>query len=170
MKRLVVGMLAAGLLAAACRVAPADVFLLTNGGRVEGEWINRDEPHRKTYVIGLPSGGQITFQNAQVKQVVEARPTSWNMKKSARNIRTRPRPMEAGPMVPGASAFCAAKEGPAGRHRVGPQSRRRPACLGLRAHQGRVGQWKRRRWPPRATSATRAVGRRARDRVAREQT
>ena len=62
-------------------LAPADVFLLTNGGRIEGEWINRDEPHRKTYVIGLLSGGQITLQNAQVKQVVEVRPDELEYEK-----------------------------------------------------------------------------------------
>ena len=75
MKRLFVGLIVVGgLLAAGRGAARGDVFLLTNGGRVEGQWLNRDEPQRQNYQIRLSSGGQLTLDNAQVKKVVEARP------------------------------------------------------------------------------------------------
>ena len=91
MKRLFVGLIVVGgLLAAGRGAARGDVFLLTNGGRVEGQWLNRDEPQRQNYQIRLSSGGQLTLDNAQVKKVVERGPTSLNMTRSARSIPTRP--------------------------------------------------------------------------------
>ncbi len=50
--------------------ARADIFLLTNEGRVRGELLNRDESPRKTYVIRTESGGEITLEKSQVKQVL----------------------------------------------------------------------------------------------------
>jgi hypothetical protein len=49
--------------------ARADVFMLTNGGQVKGELVNRDESPRKTYVVRT-AGGQITFDKSQVKEVI----------------------------------------------------------------------------------------------------
>ncbi len=55
-----------GLLAAPAR---AEIFMLHDGGKVRGEWVNRDESPRKNYVIKTASGGQITLDTAQVKTV-----------------------------------------------------------------------------------------------------
>jgi len=49
----------------------AAVFLLVNGGQIEGEWVNRDEKQRQTYVVRTKRGGVITLANAQVDEVVE---------------------------------------------------------------------------------------------------
>lgn len=49
----------------------AAVFLLVNGGQIEGEWVNRDEKQRQTYVVRTEHGGVITVANAQVDEVVE---------------------------------------------------------------------------------------------------
>ena len=74
MKRLFVGLMILGGLLAGRVAARGEVFLLTNGGRVEGQWLNRDEHQRQNYQIRLSSGGQLTLENAQVKKVVEPRP------------------------------------------------------------------------------------------------
>lgn len=50
--------------------AQAEVFVLTNGGRIEGEWLNRDESPRKTYVLQSSLGGQLTLAKNQVERVV----------------------------------------------------------------------------------------------------
>lgn len=56
------------------RPVAADVFILASGGRVEGELLNGDEKPRKSYTIKLASGGQISLESSQVKQVITARP------------------------------------------------------------------------------------------------
>lgn len=55
-------------------VLARELFLLENGGQIEGELINRDEKPRKTYVIKTSSGAQITLERSQVKKVVHRRP------------------------------------------------------------------------------------------------
>jgi hypothetical protein len=52
--------------------AAAKVFVLSSGGRLEGELVNPDEKPRETYVIKLDKGGQITLKADQVEQVLEA--------------------------------------------------------------------------------------------------
>jgi hypothetical protein len=75
MKRSVlIAALAAMALLASLRGARAETFVLRNGGRLEGELVNPDERPRKTYVIKLSSGGQVTFQVGQVEKVVSTRP------------------------------------------------------------------------------------------------
>ena len=49
----------------------AAVFLLVSGGQIEGEWLNRNEKQRQTYVVRMDSGGVITLGNAQVDEVLE---------------------------------------------------------------------------------------------------
>ena len=61
-------------LAMAASPASAEVFRLANGGQIEGEWLNRDEPKPQKYVVGLPSGGKITLEADRVKEVVAQRP------------------------------------------------------------------------------------------------
>jgi hypothetical protein len=55
--------------------APAtDLFVLENGGQIEGELINKDESPRQRYVIKTASGAQVTLDKSQVKKVVRRRP------------------------------------------------------------------------------------------------
>jgi hypothetical protein len=61
-----------------------DVFLLANGGRVEGELLNPEEKPREKYIIRLASGGQVTLAAAQVKEVIAVRPEEEEYQKLAR--------------------------------------------------------------------------------------
>ena len=59
--------------AVTCILAPqvrAEVFLLTHGGRVEGEWRNKDGAPHETYEIETPDGGKITLSASQVAEVI----------------------------------------------------------------------------------------------------
>ncbi len=58
--------LVGSLLAGAGR---ADIFLLEGDGQVRGELVNRDQSPRTTYVIKTASGGEITLEADQVKEV-----------------------------------------------------------------------------------------------------
>lgn len=63
------------VLSVACGLLPlsyarGEVFILTNGGRVEGDFLNREESPRKTYVLQTPLGGQLTLTKSQVERVV----------------------------------------------------------------------------------------------------
>ncbi len=49
------------------------VFVLANGGRVEGEWVNMKHRNVKTYVVKTRSGGQITLDRSQVKGFVRVK-------------------------------------------------------------------------------------------------
>jgi hypothetical protein len=50
-----------------------DVLLLEHGGRVHGQWQNRDKGPEDNYVISLPDGGQLTLSPSQVQRaIVEA--------------------------------------------------------------------------------------------------
>jgi len=55
-------------------VDAAEVFLLTGGGRVTGELLNRDQTPRETYVVCTVGGGQVTLARSQVKRFVALRP------------------------------------------------------------------------------------------------
>jgi hypothetical protein len=55
-------------------IARAEVFLLTNGGRVVGELVNRDETPRKKYVVELEDGGRVTLEASQVETVQRPKP------------------------------------------------------------------------------------------------
>jgi len=50
--------------------ARADIFVLANAGQVRGELVNKDESPRKTYVIRVSNGVEVSLDKAQVKQVV----------------------------------------------------------------------------------------------------
>ena len=54
--------------------ARGEVFVLTGGGRVEGEILNPDESPRRTYAIRTSHGARITLSAAQVKEVLRRRP------------------------------------------------------------------------------------------------
>ena len=49
-------------------------FVLAGGGRVVGELVNADERPRTKYIIKTGSGGQVTLQKSQVKQLLHSRP------------------------------------------------------------------------------------------------
>jgi hypothetical protein len=74
MKRFCIWLLGVVALGAMLRPAAAEVFVLSGGGRIEGELLNPDEKPRQTYVVKLASGGQMTLQAGQVQQVVSVRP------------------------------------------------------------------------------------------------
>ncbi len=61
-------LLVAALAAACPAAARSEVFVLHNGGRVEGELLNPDQSPRKEYVVRLAGGGQVTFDAAMVEQ------------------------------------------------------------------------------------------------------
>lgn len=48
----------------------AEVFVLTTGGRIEGELLNPDEKPRTTYLVKTSSGGMVTLGSKQVEKVV----------------------------------------------------------------------------------------------------
>jgi hypothetical protein len=55
-------------------VAPlygAEVFVLKTGGHIQGDWINRSESPRVTFVMRTAAGGEIAFKADQVEQVIE---------------------------------------------------------------------------------------------------
>lgn len=62
------------LLLAGGFAAGAELFLLTNGGRVTGELLNRDQSPRTTYEVQTAEGARVTFDASQVRRVVHPRP------------------------------------------------------------------------------------------------
>jgi hypothetical protein len=50
--------------------AQGAVFVLSNGGRIEGQLLNPDQQPRQTYVVRTPSGGTVTLGQDQVDQVL----------------------------------------------------------------------------------------------------
>jgi hypothetical protein len=52
----------------------AEVFVLQNGGRIEGELLNPDETPRRSYRVRVADGAEITLSAAQVDQVLHVRP------------------------------------------------------------------------------------------------
>src|SRR5262245_4159533 len=62
-------------LAAAAQVAlgppaRAGLFLLQSGGRVEGEWLNREEQPLREYLVRTPAGLTISIPQDQVREAV----------------------------------------------------------------------------------------------------
>ena len=74
MQRIVPTLAALLTLSAAARIAPADVFVLTGGGQVVGELVNRDESPRQRYVVQTADGAKVTLDAAQVQQILHPRP------------------------------------------------------------------------------------------------
>jgi len=77
------GLIAAGIVAlATCGGASAEVFLLTGGGRLEGEILNPDQLPRKTYTIRTSLGVEIMLPAAEVKKVLRPRPEEIEYEKT----------------------------------------------------------------------------------------
>ena len=74
MQRSTAVLCAALVLLAVIRPAAGEVFLLRNGGRIEGELVNADQKPRTSYIISLPNGGQLTLDAALVEKVQPVRP------------------------------------------------------------------------------------------------
>jgi len=55
-------------------VAQADVFVLHNGGRIRGRWVNRDDRPLKNYVIETEHGGRVLLDAGQVQQTIRQDP------------------------------------------------------------------------------------------------
>ena len=92
---------AAFVLLAILRPAVGEVFLLRSGGRIEGDLVNADEKPRTSYVISLPSGGQITLDAAAVEKVQPVPPGVGRVPKGPAAIsRYGPGPIANGRLVP----------------------------------------------------------------------
>jgi len=52
----------------------AETFLLKTGGRIEGEWLNRRENPRETFIIRTNTGGVLSFDRHLVERVLEQSP------------------------------------------------------------------------------------------------
>ena len=48
----------------------SEIFVLVNGGQVEGKLLNPNQSPRRSYVVKTDSGGQITLTKSQVARVV----------------------------------------------------------------------------------------------------
>jgi hypothetical protein len=60
--------------AVASNSARADIFLLTSGGRLEGEWLNRDQQPASEYLVLTASGLKTSLPLAQVREVIRRSP------------------------------------------------------------------------------------------------
>ncbi len=69
------------MLALALTPARADIFELSNGGRISGELINKDESPRTKYVVQVGDGATLTFDRAQVKKVTAQSPAELEYEK-----------------------------------------------------------------------------------------
>lgn len=58
----------------AASAAHADIFILTSGGRVEGEWLNRDEQPLREYLVRTPAGLTVNLQVTQVREAIRQTP------------------------------------------------------------------------------------------------
>lgn len=55
-------------------VVRADIFLLSDGGRIDGQWLNADEKPQTKYQIRAANGATVTLEKDAVKQVVKQSP------------------------------------------------------------------------------------------------
>lgn len=49
--------------------ACADVFILKGGGRVEGQWLNKDQSPQTTFQVRTASGGEVVIDRSDVEQI-----------------------------------------------------------------------------------------------------
>lgn len=59
----------------------AEILVLTNGGRIEGEILNTDEKPRTKYVVKIAAGSQVTVQTSQVKEIRLPKPAEVEYEK-----------------------------------------------------------------------------------------
>jgi hypothetical protein len=53
--------------------ASAEVFVLRNGGQIEGIHVNQDDKWAREYIVRTPDGGQMTIARSDVKEVFRRR-------------------------------------------------------------------------------------------------
>ncbi|MEX2174755.1 MAG: hypothetical protein WD872_10360 [Pirellulaceae bacterium] len=63
-------------LAGLAQPARADVFHLVSGGRIEGEWLNRDQQQPHEYLVRTRTGVKASLPIAQVRAVVRQSPAA----------------------------------------------------------------------------------------------
>lgn len=76
-------LLAGVLLLSAIAVARADVFQLASGGRVQGEWLNRDEQPLSRYLVKTTGGVVVELPITQVRETVRQSPAEADYEKRA---------------------------------------------------------------------------------------
>ena len=57
-----------------CSALQAETFLLNDGGRIDGQWLNVDEKPQTKYVVRSSGGATLTLAKESVKQVVKKSP------------------------------------------------------------------------------------------------
>ena len=67
-------LLATAAVLLACGPAPAEIFVLNQGGRIVGQLLNPDQIPRKTFEIRTTDGSIVTLDRSQVKERVYQRP------------------------------------------------------------------------------------------------
>jgi hypothetical protein len=74
MRQLFCGVIVVVVLWGFAGAAAGEVFVLVGGGRLEGELLNPEEKPRRTYVVQVAPGAEVTLEAAQVEQVLSVRP------------------------------------------------------------------------------------------------
>ncbi len=62
-------------------LASGDVFVLSHGGRVEGEWLTGPSDSPETCTVRTPSGALITLDRSQIVQTIRQRPEQLEYEK-----------------------------------------------------------------------------------------
>ncbi len=57
-----------------CSALQAETFVLNDGGRIDGQWLNVDEKPQTKYVVRSSAGATLTLAKESVKQVVKKSP------------------------------------------------------------------------------------------------
>src|SRR5262245_40082231 len=57
-----------------CPSLQGETFVLANGGRIEGQWLNQDEQPPKEYLVLTSSGLKASLQVTQVREVIRQTP------------------------------------------------------------------------------------------------
>jgi hypothetical protein len=57
-----------------CTYVRADVFVLATGGRIEGEWLNRDEQPLREYLVRTSTGTTLSLAVTQVRETIRQSP------------------------------------------------------------------------------------------------
>ncbi len=70
MRRILYSMLLGCVWLSVPEAGRGEVFLLSNGGKLEGTWLNASDPKPETYEIETASGGRVTLSASQVREVI----------------------------------------------------------------------------------------------------
>src|SRR5687768_2152217 len=65
------------------RSLQADVFLLVSGGRVEGEWLNREEQPLRQYLVRTGAGLTVALPPDQVQEAIRLSPAQAEYRQRA---------------------------------------------------------------------------------------